>query len=128
VNRQASLHHRQDTPAWKGILQEDQEGLPDAKVAVAHGDLTGSGVRSAAAKCILGDGATAHRACGFVGAGLITVDELRRGAIDHALVLAYPHIRSRYDTPLGEHGPSDDRRKHVRTRGSGGARVSAIQR
>jgi hypothetical protein len=40
------------------------------------------------------------RACGFgLVAGLITVDEMRAGSIEHALVIAYPHIRSRYYTP-----------------------------
>ncbi|MCK6549745.1 hypothetical protein L6R52_28165 [Myxococcota bacterium] len=40
------------------------------------------------------------RACGFpLTAGLITVDEIRAGRIDHALVLGYPGIRSRYFTP-----------------------------
>jgi hypothetical protein len=39
------------------------------------------------------------RACGFpLTAGLITVDEMRQGSIEHALVIAYPHIRSRYYT------------------------------
>ena len=39
------------------------------------------------------------RACGFpLIAGLIRVEEIRAGRIDHALVLAYPHIRSRYYT------------------------------
>jgi hypothetical protein len=39
------------------------------------------------------------RACGFaLIAGLITVEEMRAGSIEHALVLAYPHIRSRYYT------------------------------
>jgi hypothetical protein len=37
------------------------------------------------------------RACGFgLIAGLITADEIRAGRIEHALVLAYPHIRSRF--------------------------------
>jgi hypothetical protein len=40
------------------------------------------------------------RACGFpLSAGLITVDEMRQGSIEHALAIAYPHIRSRYYTP-----------------------------
>jgi hypothetical protein len=39
------------------------------------------------------------RACGFpLTAGLITVDEMRSGSIEHALAIAYPHIRSRYYT------------------------------
>lgn len=40
------------------------------------------------------------RACGFgLIAGLITVNDIKAGAIEHALVMAYPHIRSRYYTP-----------------------------
>jgi hypothetical protein len=62
----------------------------------ATADLAGSGVRPPATRdpWWMGHGA---RACGFaLVAGLITVDELRAGVIEHALVLAYPHIRSRY--------------------------------
>jgi hypothetical protein len=65
----------------------------------AMADLAGSGVRPPAARepWWMGHGA---RACGFpLMAGLVTVDELRAGAIEHALVLAYPHIRSRYYVP-----------------------------
>lgn len=40
------------------------------------------------------------RACGFgLINGLITADDLRCGSINHALVVAYPHIRSQYYTP-----------------------------
>jgi hypothetical protein len=40
------------------------------------------------------------RACGFpLVAGLITVAEMQQGSIEHALAIAYPHIRSRYYTP-----------------------------
>jgi hypothetical protein len=62
-------------------------------------DLAGSGVRPPErnAPWWAGHG---PRACGFsLIAGLITADELRCGAIEHALVVAYPHIRSRYYTP-----------------------------
>ncbi len=62
-------------------------------------DLTGSGVRPPTANnpWWAGQGA---RACGFpLIAGLITVDEVKAGAIEHALVVAYPHIESRYYTP-----------------------------
>ncbi len=65
----------------------------------AMADLAGNGVRppAAAGAWWMGHGA---RACGFpLMAGLISVDEMRRGRIDHALVIAYPHIRSRYYTP-----------------------------
>ncbi len=62
-------------------------------------DLTSDGVRPPTndAPWWAGQGA---RACGFpLIAGLITVDEVKAGKIEHALVLAYPHIRSRYYTP-----------------------------
>jgi hypothetical protein len=62
-------------------------------------DLGGTGVRPPEhdSPWWAGHGA---RACGFgLIAGLVTADELRAGHIDHALVLAYPHIRSRYYTP-----------------------------
>ena len=40
------------------------------------------------------------RACGFgLVAGLITTEEIEAGRIEHALVVAYPHVRSRYYTP-----------------------------
>jgi hypothetical protein len=32
-------------------------------------------------------------------AGLITVDEIRQGRIEHALVIAYPHMRSHWYKP-----------------------------
>jgi hypothetical protein len=62
-------------------------------------DLSGDGVRppTTQAPWWAGQGA---RACGFpLIAGLITVDEIKAGDIEHALVVAYPHIRSRYFTP-----------------------------
>jgi hypothetical protein len=62
-------------------------------------DLSGDGVRPPE---VQDPWWAAHgpRACGFaLIAGLITADDVKAGAIDHALVVAYPHIRSRYYTP-----------------------------
>jgi hypothetical protein len=63
----------------------------------ATADLNGTGVRPPK------DGNQAWwmshgaRACGFpLAAGLITVEEMRAGKIEHALVIAYPHIRSHW--------------------------------
>jgi hypothetical protein len=45
---------------------------------------------------------TSHgaRACGFpLSAGLITAEEMQKGKIEHALVIAYSHIRSHWYTP-----------------------------
>jgi hypothetical protein len=57
------------------------------------------------------------RACGFgLIAGLITVEEIREGTINHALVIAYPHIRSSTYTPPASsaQGTTTDA---IRTRG-----------
>jgi hypothetical protein len=62
-------------------------------------DLSGSGVRPPTnnAPWWAGQG---PRACGYaLIAGLITVDEIKAGQIRHALILAYPHIESRYYVP-----------------------------
>ncbi len=62
-------------------------------------DLTSDGVRPPTnnSPWWAGQGA---RACGFpLIAGLITVDEVKAGKIEHALIIAYPHVRSRYYTP-----------------------------
>jgi hypothetical protein len=61
-------------------------------------DLSGSGVRPSDQQnpWWAGHGA---RACGFgLIAGLMTVDQIKAGGLEHALVIAYPHIRSRYYT------------------------------
>jgi hypothetical protein len=79
-----------------GFWEADKSATGWTCSVCATADLSGSGVRPPAARdpWWMGHGA---RACGFpLVAGLVTVDELRAGAIDHALVLAYPHIRSRY--------------------------------
>jgi hypothetical protein len=62
-------------------------------------DLAGSGVRPPES---VGPWWAGHgpRACGFgLMAGLITADDMRAGRIEHALVIAYPHIRSSTYTP-----------------------------
>ena len=61
-------------------------------------DLAGEGVRPSTLLDPWWAGA-GPRACGYaLIAGLITVAEIQAGSIDHALVVAYPHIRSRYFT------------------------------
>jgi hypothetical protein len=62
-------------------------------------DLSGSGVRPPTADNPWWAG-QGPRACGFpVVAGLMTVDQIKSGAIEHALIIAYPHVRTRYYTP-----------------------------
>jgi hypothetical protein len=66
----------------------------------ATADLDGTGVRvpkNLASPWWLAHGA---RACGFpLVAGLILADEIAAGRIEHALVIAYPHIQSGHFTP-----------------------------
>ena len=61
-------------------------------------DLSGTGVRPPERNTPWWAG-HGPRACGFgLINGLITADDLRCGAIEHALVVAYSHIKSRYYT------------------------------
>jgi hypothetical protein len=63
-------------------------------------DLAGTGVRPAFGVANPWYASTGARASGFpLMAGLILVDEVKAGTINHALALAYPHIRSRYFVP-----------------------------
>jgi hypothetical protein len=75
-------------PAWQADL-------------CATADLTGSGVRTPAATANPWYAAHGARACGFpLVAGLIRVDEVKAGAIEHALVVAYPGImKDKYMSP-----------------------------
>jgi hypothetical protein len=60
-------------------------------------DLKGTGVHPPLGKAQPWQRAAGARASGFpLIAGLILVDEVKAGRIDHALALAYPHCRSRY--------------------------------
>jgi hypothetical protein len=62
-------------------------------------DLSGSGVRPAEQGGGPWWAGAGPRACGYpLSAGLITREDIASGAIQHALVIAYPHIRSRYYT------------------------------
>jgi hypothetical protein len=66
----------------------------------ATADLTGSGVRPPITNANPWTEAVGARAGGFaLIAGLIRVEEIKAGKIEHALVLAYPHCRSRYFVP-----------------------------
>jgi hypothetical protein len=73
----------QRNPAWQGLL-------------CATSDLTGSGVRVPETQAVPWFAAHGPRACGFpLVAGLIRTESVKAGAIDHALVLAYPGIMAR---------------------------------
>jgi hypothetical protein len=68
--------------------------------AGATADLTGSGVRPPITTANPWTDAVGARASGFaLIAGLIRVEEVKAGQIQHALVIAYPHCRSRYFVP-----------------------------
>ncbi|HEV8246013.1 MAG TPA: hypothetical protein VGP93_09610, partial [Polyangiaceae bacterium] len=66
----------------------------------ATADLTGSGVHPPDVGNATWWTSHAPRACGFpLVAGLIRVEEMQAGVINHALVIAYPHIRAGFYTP-----------------------------
>jgi len=63
-------------------------------------ELDGSGVRPPKDGNQAWQWSHGARACGFpLIAGLIRPEEIQNGRIDHALALAYPHIRSHWYTP-----------------------------
>jgi hypothetical protein len=76
----------------------------------ATADLAGTGVRPPKTGNPMWWTSPGARACGFpLSAGLITVEEIRRGKIDHALVIAYPHMRSHwYRPPASTAQPTTD--------------------
>jgi hypothetical protein len=81
---------------WQGSPRPD--GAWDCSVC-ATVDLEGTGVRRP--KNEPGPWYVSHgsRACGFpLIAGLVTVEEIEAGRIDHALVFAYPALRQRWFT------------------------------
>jgi hypothetical protein len=66
----------------------------------AASDLTGDGVRPPQANANPWNFSVGARASGFpLLAGLMLVDELKAGTINHALAVAYQHIKSSYYTP-----------------------------
>jgi hypothetical protein len=77
-------------------------------------DLNGSGVRPLAKDANPWWEAHGPRACGFgLSAGLIRPEEIKAGRIDHALVVAYPHIRTgMYLPPASTAQAGDGTRKN----------------
>ena len=84
----------------------------------ATADLFGTGVRVPATEADPWYRAHGARACGFpLVAGLIRVEEIEAGRIDHALVVAYPHIRSGWFTSPASTGQARVDDEAISTRG-----------
>lgn len=93
----------------------------------ATADLSGTGVRPPITCAPSGAGCTAAspwylaegaRACGFpLIAGLIRPEEVAAGRIEHALVVAYPHIRAGWFTPPASTGQARMGTNAISTRG-----------
>ena len=84
----------------------------------ATSDLSGTGVRPPITTAQPWYRSVGARACGFpLSAGLIRVDEIAAGRIDHALVIAYPHIRTGWFTPPASTGQGRVGNDAISTRG-----------
>jgi hypothetical protein len=84
----------------------------------ATSDLLGSGVRPIAEGNPTWWTSHGSRACGFpLIAGLIRVEELEAGKIEHALVLAYPHIRAGLYTPPASTAQATIGNEAIKSRG-----------
>ncbi|MBN1772819.1 MAG: hypothetical protein JXB32_16230 [Deltaproteobacteria bacterium] len=84
----------------------------------AASDLRGTGVRTPATVADPWWMAHGARACGFpLVAGLIRREEVAAGRIDHALIVAYPHIRAGWFTPPASTGQARIGDDAISTRG-----------
>lgn len=98
TDRHLAIVDRKTRMEW-GFYNAARSGSGWKVDMAATQDLAGMGVRPPEAESPWWAG-HGPRACGFgLIAGLITVDEIKAGRIPHALLIAYPHIRSRYYTP-----------------------------
>ncbi len=99
-----SDHHllivdREQMTEW-GCWNMVREGQDWHAGLCATSDLNGTGVRVPANDNPTWYTSHGARACGFpLIAGLIRPEEIEAGRIDHALVVAYPHIRAGWYTP-----------------------------
>jgi hypothetical protein len=98
TDRHLCIIDKQAHTEW-GMWDASNSGGWTASVA-ATADLSGTGVRPPKAGNPTWWTSPGARACGFpLIAGLITVDEIKKGKIEHALVIAYPHMRSHWYEP-----------------------------
>ena len=98
TDRHLAIVDRKARLEW-GFFNAGKIGAGWAVDVAATQDLSGDGVRPPEHNSPWWAG-HGPRACGFgLIAGLITVDEIKAGRIGHALLVAYPHMRSRYYTP-----------------------------
>jgi hypothetical protein len=97
TDRHLCIVDRQSQKEW-GFWDTNKTGSAAWTCSVgAAADLGGTGVRPPKDGRPSWRMSVGARACGFaLSAGLITVDEIRAGRIEHALVIAYPHIRSHF--------------------------------
>jgi hypothetical protein len=89
---------RENNVEW-GLWQTQNDGGDWTCGLGASADLGGDGLRPYKPDNPTWYTSHGARACGFpLSAGLIRIDEVEAGSIDHALVVAYPHIRPGFYT------------------------------
>jgi hypothetical protein len=99
TDRHLCIVDKQAHTEW-GMWDASSSGNGWTCSVAATSDLSGSGVRPPKTGNPTWWTSPGARACGFpLVAGLITVDEIRQGKIEHALIIAYPHMRSHWYKP-----------------------------
>ena len=98
TDRHLCIVDRQAHTEWG--MWDASNGSPWTCSVAATSDLSGTGVRPPKTGNPSWWTSPGARACGFpLIAGLITVEEMQNGRIEHALVMAYPHMRSHFYKP-----------------------------
>lgn len=116
-DRHMLIVHENKAQAWDFWNAVD-EGSTWTCGLCATTDLFGSGARPIAEGNPTWYTSHGSRACGFpLIAGLIRVEELEAGKIEHALVMAYPHIRAGLYTPPASTAQATVGTDAIKTRG-----------
>jgi hypothetical protein len=118
----ASDHHLlivdQATNTEWGLWNAAKNGAEWSCGTGASMDLSGNGVRPSAVGNRTWYTSHGPRACGFaLSAGLITREAIEAGEIDHALVIAYPHIRAGLYTSPASTAQARKGDQSIQTRG-----------
>jgi hypothetical protein len=117
TDRHMLIVHENRTIAWD-FFGAEKSGSTWNCALCATTDLLGTGARPIKQGNPTWYTSHGSRACGFpLIAGLIRVEEIRAGRIEHALIIAYPHIRAGLYTPPASTAQARIGNDSIKTRG-----------